>query len=65
MEKAISRISGAAGWIIQSLIFAVLMSTYYFYRPPQNLLESLMAFTFCFVTAWLGKKLLQFWMRNS
>jgi len=49
---------------VQSLIFAVLMSSYYFYRPPQNLLESLMAFTFCFVTAWLGKKLLQYWMRN-
>lgn len=59
-----SRLSGAAGWIIQGILFAVLMSAYWFYRPPQNYIESLMATTFCLVTAWVGKKLLQFLIRN-
>lgn len=58
------RLSSVAGWIIQSLIFGLFMSTYWFYWPPSNLLESSMAFTICFVSAWFGKKILEAWLRG-
>lgn len=55
------RLGSAAGWIIQGLLMAALLGLYWYVRPPQNPVESIMAATFCVVTAWIGKKLIE-WM---
>ena len=39
---------------------AALLGLYWYVRPPQNPVESIMAATFCIVSAWLGKKLIEF-----
>ena len=56
---------GFASWLVKALLGAVLMSAYWFYRPPQNLLESFMAVTFCMVTAWVVVKALGWCFRSG
>ena len=53
--------SSAAGWIIQGLLMATLLGLYWYFRPPQNPVESIMGASFCLVTSWIGKKLIE-WM---
>lgn len=54
------RLGSAAGFIIQGLLMATFLGLYWFYRTPRNPLESIMAVSLCLVSAWLGKKLIEF-----
>jgi len=36
------------------------LGLYWYFRPPQNPVESIMGASFCVVSAWLGKKLIEF-----
>ncbi|KYK37506.1 MAG: hypothetical protein AYK18_09830 [Theionarchaea archaeon DG-70] len=58
-------LGSAASWVVKSLLFAFLMSAYWFFRPPNNLLESFMAVVFCLVTSWAVVKILAFFFRSG
>jgi hypothetical protein len=55
------RLGTAAGFIVQGLLMATLLGLYWFYRTPRNPVESIMAASFCLVTSWIGKKVIE-WM---
>lgn len=54
------RLRSVAGWIVQGIFTGTLLGLYWFYRTPENPLESMMAATFCLVSSWICKKILEF-----
>lgn len=58
-------LGGAAAWIVRGLLMALLMSAYWFYRPPQNMLESFMGVAFCMVSAWVVSRILGWALRSG
>lgn len=58
------RLSRIAGWVVQALLMSTFLSLYWFYFTPTNPLQGIMGATFCFVTAWFIKKVLESWFRS-
>ena len=58
------RLSTAAGMVLQALLTGPLLGLYWFFFTPENPLQAMLGGTFCIVTAWFIKKIIESWIRS-